>query len=309
MARLVSRRWRSAGILVGLALLALPVSIAVASSSSVAKEIQIGPLTVGHGYKLTISGSCNEPHAHASVTLVKTGPGYTFTHYYNDYDGNEDGSICKTANNLRSGFMGLSWGSLLSAKLNFSKAGRLKGYSVQGCRGTFGYEREVTGQGTFKMAIHTGVFGKLDLRTVKGEIRKLNGSCVRGPTTATALGASWGNYIADVSAYTSPRGHRFLAVSAPDNPSPFVSGSAEDVFEGKSLFSFGPNLSSAELKGFDPFVTGSLHYEASSACAYGFTTGKLSGKLVLHDPVSGTRRFVGRRASAPVELDGAHGKC
>ena len=296
----------------GLALLALPVSSALASSSSssVPTGIEIGPMTVDHGYTLTITGSCNEPNAYVYVSLVKAGHDYTITHSYYYNSVKRAHSTCTTANNLGSGSMNVSWGGLLSGKLKFSKAGRLKGYSVQSCKGTFGHERKVTGKGTLKMAIHTGVFGKLDLQTVKGDIQEFNGTC-SGGAEETGLFASWDKSSAGINAYVTPRGKRFVDVSAPDNASHSVRGSAEDVFEGKNLFTVRSNLSSAKVTGFDPFLTGSsLKYKASSGCTNGSTTGKLSGKLVLHDPVSGTFRFIGKKATAPfVSLERTNGKC
>lgn len=294
----------------GLALLALPVSSAVASSSSstVPAGIQIGPLTVGHGYKLTIFGSCNEPDAFASVELVKAGHDYTLSHGY-EYKG-RGGSTCKTSSKFGSGSMTLNWGRSLSGKLKFSKAGRLKRLTFKGCKGTDGHYRSVTGTGTLKMAIHTGVFGKLSLHTVKGQLEEFNGSCGGGPSQGTTLFASWEKGVASFEAYVNARGKRFVEATAPDNPTRKVRGTAADLFEGKSLFSFHSNLSSAKVTGFDPFLTGSLKYKASSGCVNGSTSGKLSGKLVLHDPVSGTFRFIGKKAVAPfVGLSNGKGTC
>lgn len=309
---MVPRRWRVAGTLVGLALLALPVSSAVASSSasSVPTGIQIGPLTVGNGYKLTITGSCNYQHAYADVSLVKTGSGYTITHAYSDLKATS--SSCKTSSKFGSGSMTLKWGGALSGKLKFSKAGSLKPLHFKYCKGTDGHYRNVTGTGTLKMAIHTGTFGRLDLHKVKAQIQEYNGTCEGegGNTPRTELFASEDKGNAEVDAYETARGKRYVSVSAPDNVSRKVRGYADDLFEGKSVFSFKSNLSSAKLTGSDPFLTGSLKYKASGGCTDGTTTGKLSGKLVLHDPVSGTFRFVGKKAYGPsVSLSNINGNC
>lgn len=292
-----------------LAFLALPVSgagAATGSSPPSTRMIQIGPLKVGHGFALTITDICGKGGV-ATAELVKGGRGYTISHYYNYYK-SDRGSSCRTSNKLKSGSMTLTWGSLVKVKLNFSQAGPLKRLANPGCGGARSHYREATGTGSLKMAIHPGVFGKLNLHKVKAQLQSYRGYCTGAVPGGTSLGASWEKGNAGLDAYVNSRGKRLVDAYAPDNPSHKVVGSTSDVFRGQRLFTFASNLSSGQIHGFDRFLTGSLQYTASDQCTQGSTSGKLAGKLVLHDPVTGRTVYRGGRASLPYMFN-AHGTC
>jgi hypothetical protein len=292
----LSRRWRAGGILVGLAFLALPLgSAAAATAPPPSTAIQIGPVALGGGYKLTIIGDCNVPNAYADASVMKTGRGYTLTHYY--YGAKNVSSTCKTSSKYGSGSMALKWGKI-TVKMKFGHAGSKKRLVEKGCRGTAGHLRHVTGTGTLNMDVHTGTFGKLNLHRVGAEILIYDGSC-SGSEGGVALSAGFAKGSEYVTGYTNARGKRFVGVSAPDNVSRRIRGTVSDTFESKNVFSFSSNLSSGKIAGFSPFLSGSLKYKASTVCTTGYTTGTMTGKLVWHDPVSGTFRLVGKKASFP----------
>jgi hypothetical protein len=297
-------------VLLGLSLAAVSLSGATAAASTVPTGIQIGPLTVGSGYKLTIVGECNIKNAYVNVTATKTGSGYTFTHSY--YGARNVGSTCTTSRSHGSGKMTVKWGKL-TVRMKFSKAGRTRRLTEKGCTGTFGHYRRVRGKGTLKMDIHPGAFGKLDLSKAKGEILiydGTNGSC-GGPSNETAMFSDFARGKEYVTGY-SLGSRRFAAIGVPDNVSRRIRGSAYDVFRSKKVFTFNSNLSKSKIVGFGSFLSGSLSYKASSTCTSGYTTGSVKGKLVLHDPVLGRFALVGRHAylrNGPPDMYDTRGTC
>lgn len=290
-----------------LAFLALPVTGAgAATSPTYATGIQIGPLAMGHGYKLTISDTCNAPGV-ASAVLSKSGRGYTIGHYYNYYKAGK-GSNCKTSRKLGSGSITLSWGTALSGKLRFANAGRRRRLACD--RTTIGRQREATGTGTLKIAIHPGVFGRFDLHRVKGQIQEISGDCGGAGASGVSLGAGWETKAgrAGLQAYKNSRGKKAIYADVPDNLGSKVLGTTDDVFRGSGVFSFQSNLSSGRMSAFNPFLTGSLKYTATGQCSAGTTMGKMTGRMVLHDPVSGRFVYASRRAKGPY-MDSASGNC
>lgn len=163
--------------------------------------------------------------------------------------------------------------------------------------------------GILKLAIHPGVFGSLDLHRVKAQIQQISGDCGGVGGSGVTLGAGWGKHnAAGLQAYVNSRGKRLVSAYAPDNLSAKVLGSVDDLFRGPGLFSFHTNLRFGKVSAFKPFLTGSLKYNASGRCSQGSTTGTLTGRIVLHDPVSGRYVYAGRSAHGPY-MDNASGNC
>ena len=289
MAGSIARRWRAGGVLLGLAMLALPVSAAGATTTS-PTGIQIGPLKLANGYSVTINSSCTAPYESTYVLVMKSGRQYSLTHDY--YRATAGGTSCSTSSTLGSGTLSIRWGAPLYGKLKFSKPGRVRRLTIKSC--AYGKYRSVTGKGSLKLNIHARALGKLNLRTVKGQIQEYTGGCPSPNANGVGL---YGSYkTGSVSGFAPPKGQRSISVTAPDNVSKQVHGTTSDTFLGQTLFSFKSNLSVAKLTGLNPFLTGTMKYKAIGTCLAGSSTGTLSGKLVLHDPVSGRFTYLGSKA-------------
>ncbi len=268
MAGLIARRWRAGGILVGLACLALPISSAAATS--VPPYLTIGPVTAKHGFKVTISSSCNQSTDFASVSVVKSKRRYTLGHYY--YDGGNHAAKCTATSKLGAGTLVLRWGRAFHGKLKFGHAGSLK--KIPGGSGcpSQGHQRKVKGTGTLTMAIHTKAFGKLVIHAASAEFQRYDTptSCGGGgtPPTTVGLSASFDKFKRYISAYET-KGKRSLDMGAQDNVNKSVKGNMTDAFFGSSLFSFKSNLSSAHVGSLSPLLTGGLKYTATTGCLAG----------------------------------------
>ena len=307
MGNLIARRWRPGGILIGLAFVALPIS-------SAAAEITLGPLAASHGFKVTISAGCNGPRDYASVSVAKSGRHYRLGYNYDDDQRNA--TKCTASSKLRSATLTLKWGKLVHGRLKFGHAGRLKKtseiYGDAGCTST-GHQRKVRGTGSLTIAIHRKAFGKLVIHKASAELQRFGPPehCGGGSANVVSLIAGWDNFERNVEA-SAYSGQHFVYVLAPDNPGPHVGGGLDDEFFGTgSQFSFSSNLGSAQVGASNPFLTGSLKYEATTACSAdsaGHSHGTLSGELVLHDPAVGTRRFSGPSAEEP-QMSRANGSC
>ncbi len=283
--------------MVGLAFLALPVSSAVATTSSVSPVLSIGPLTAKNGFKVTIFSSCNGAANYANVSVVKAKRHYSLGHYY--YDDRTRASKCTATSKLGSGTLILRWGRLLHGKLKFAHAGRLRKIPGHGCPSP-GHQRKVKGTGTLTMAIHTTAFGKLVIHATSAAFQRYDteGTCGGSkPATTVGLNASFIKLKRFVTAYET-NGKRTIDVGADDSPSRNVGGDMTDLFFGSSLFSFKSNLSSAHIGSLSPLLTGSLKYTATAACTAARSSGKLKGRLVLHDPALGTLKYYGSGAGS-----------
>ena len=302
-----TRRWSVGGILVGLALLSWPAGSALASSSP-APDITVGPLTASHGFKLTIVANCNGHPDFATVSVIKSARHYSLGHYYEDTQ--RHASRCTAGRRLGSGSLILHWGRLVNAELSFGQAGKVRKIRQKGCPSPGRYRR-LTGTGTLQIAIHTKAFGTLEFSHVPAEFQRYDGSSCGGgqpgPVNTVTLSTTYRHGRRSLDAFRSPRGKRSLYVFAPDDPARHVSGSLDDIFYGGAgLFSFDSNLTSARVGSVSRFLSGSLEYRGSGCSSQ--TTGKLTGKLVLHDPASGLMRFTGGAAEAPT-LSRGDGTC
>lgn len=298
MAGFVARHWRIGALLSCVTFVALPLSSAGAATASF-KEVVVGPLTTAHGYKVEVTVDCNSKGGEfGQLAVTKGGHHYALSYTYYPRHGRK--TTCTASRKLGSGSMTVRWGAALSGKLKFGHAGSLKPINEKGCKGPVGHLRKVKGTGTLKMSIHSRAFGKLVIHKAPAELQKYNENltCTGGPSGgATDLFANWDRFRRGVSAFRTPRGHRLVSVFVEDD-APAVTGSMDDEFTGGAkLFSFKSNLGSAHIGSLSPLLTGGLTYTATGSCGPGYTTGTLKGKLVVHDPVLGTVRFVGKKAT------------
>ena len=299
MADPIGRRWRRGGVWLAVAFLAWPAGTALAGTAP-APDITVGPLAAGHGFKVTIVANCNGHPDFATVSVVKSGHHYSLGHYYEDTG--RHASKCTATRSLGSGTLTLRWGKVASADLSFGHAGRLEKIRQRGCPSP-GHYRKLTGTGTLHLAIHAKTFGNLVFTSVPAELQRYDGtSCGGGtgpgPTNTVSLYASYHHGTRGLLAFKSPRGKRSLYLFAPDTLTRQVSGNMDDIFYGgSSLFSFNSDLSSARVGSVSPYLTGALTYKGRG-CA-NQTSGKLRGKIVLHDPATGLMRFTGSAAESP----------
>jgi hypothetical protein len=298
MAGFIARHWRFGALLSCAAFLALPLSNAGASTGPFS-EVIVGPIAAAHGFKVDVTVDCNDHGSYGQLAVTKSGHHYTLSYNYDPRRGRK--TTCTAAKKLGSGSMTVRWGKALSGKLKFGHAGSLKALYEKGCTGPLGHYRKLKGTGTLKMAIHSGVFGKLDVHSVHAEMQVYDGNptCTGGGSGGnyTEFFANWDKFRRGVNAFRTPAGHRRVDVFA-ENDTPAVTGSMDDQFMGGSkLFSFKSDLSSAHVGSMSPLLTGGLTYTATGSCGSDHTTGTLKGKLVVHDPALGTMRFVGKKAT------------
>ncbi len=290
-----------AGGLACAALLALPASSALARAVSVNPPgITVGPLKAANGYTVTLSGSgCDNPYQEVNIVITKTGRDYTISH---DYYYKSHKSTCTVSSSLKSGAMSAKWGKLVDIKLKLGHAKGLRKlrYTAKGCTGTEGSYRAVRGHGTVRLSIHRQAFGKLLLHSVRGELISYDYdvSCKStGPEKSLSTSFGKDSLGESLTGTVPSRGTRNMLITGPDNPGRGVFGSVDDTFWGGSgLVSIGSNLRSAKLGAFKQLLTGSIRFTASGSCSQGYQPGKLSGKLVLHDPASGRLTLRGRSA-------------
>lgn len=292
-----------------LLLAGLFLALGVGSASAALKAFQsppqfnLGPLRASHGFKVTISGGCNQKPDYANVMVTKRGHHYVLSYDYSPRFAAT--TTCNVTRNMGTGSLTLKWGRAVQASLKFAATGPQSPITLKGCTGTFGHMRKVQGSGTLKLAIHTKVLGKLVLHTVPAQIQ-VNGAPGHCPpigssTNFVNLTAFWPPHSnRQLNGYKSPTGNRSLYVSVQNHLGRLYQDVADEFTGSRRLFSFASNLSAAHIGSPGPLLSGSLSYSATRSCAANVTTGTFKGKLVVRDPVLGPLTFWGYKAQQPI---------
>ncbi len=288
----------AAAIAVGAAVLVVPSS----AFGDGVPPINIGPISVHHGYQLTIQAGCGK-YSFVSLQFLKTAKGMTQDHVVNL---TAKPKTCKLAANLSSAQLDANLGKAGSIQVTIrhrGKASREKPFL--GCTGKGPLVQPANAMGSIKVSFESGFFGSVRAGSSSSWLESVpNEHCGPPPGYSKEINfsASFGSMgTAFVSATQPVHGLRSVFINAEGTVDGFHVNHSLSFTGGRSVFSAPASLDTAEVGSVSPWSSGSLTFHAKSGCSgRPSRSGTLTGTLTIHLDTVGKLVLKGAQAVQPV---------